>query len=178
MIHRDYFYPASIQIHISKDRLEITNPGQLLFPKKELGKRSAHRNPVLVDIAHRLGLAEKAGSGIKRIRKMISENKTGISFEAESFFTITFYRVDANVAAKSDIRRKSDANPTQIRRKSDAIEQWIIKYLQNENKITSQEVRTNFNIHKDTAVKYLNKLVYQNKIVKKGGGNNVWYEIK
>ncbi|MGD9706570.1 MAG: DeoR family transcriptional regulator [Candidatus Delongbacteria bacterium] len=72
----------------------------------------------------------------------------------------------------------SDANPTQIRRKSDAIEQWIIKYLQNENKITSQEVRTNFNIHKDTAVKYLNKLVYQNKIVKKGGGNNVWYEIK
>jgi len=182
MIHRDYFYPASIQIHISKDRLEITNPGQLLFPKKELGKRSAHRNPVLVDIAHRLGLAEKAGSGIKRIRKIISENKTGISFEVESFFTITFYRVDANVYTnvdgKAEIRRKSDANPTQIRRKSDAIEQWIIKCLQSESRITSKDVRINFNIHKDTAVKYLNKLVDQNKIVKKGGGNNVWYELK
>jgi predicted HTH transcriptional regulator len=67
---------------------------------------------------------------------------------------------------------------TQIRRKSDAIEQWVIKYLQSESRITSQDVRTNFNIHKDTAVKYLNKLVDQNKIVKKGGGNNVWYELK
>jgi ATP-dependent DNA helicase RecG len=184
MIHRDYFYPAQVQIHISKDRLEITNPGQLLFPKKELGKRSAHRNPVLVDIAHRLGLAEKAGSGIKRIRKMISDNKTGISFEAESFFTITFYRVDANVYtnvdAKSQNRHKTAAdvnanvyaNPTQVRRK------WIIDYLEKNKKITAAAICEKFKISKVSVSRDIRKLIADDKIVKKGGGNNVWYELK
>ena len=61
------------------------------------------RNPVLVDLVHRLGLVEKAGSGIKRIKKLMKENDSKIEFEVESFFNVNFYR---------QIRHKSAANPT------------------------------------------------------------------
>ncbi len=37
------------------------------------------------------------------------ENKTGISFEAKSFFTITFYRVDANVYTNVDAKSEKQA---------------------------------------------------------------------
>ncbi|MFA6268409.1 MAG: RNA-binding domain-containing protein, partial [archaeon] len=37
MIHRDYFSLGKIQIDLFHDRVEISNPGKLLFNKKELG---------------------------------------------------------------------------------------------------------------------------------------------
>lgn len=169
MIHRDYFFSSNIQVHVTPERVEIVNPGKLLFPKEELGKRSAQRNPLLTDMVHRLGLVEKAGSGIKRMRKSMKEYDLELDFEIGSFFSAVFHR---------DSRRKSDANPTQIRRKShEDRDEWILGYLRKNKKIKSKEVISHFSIHKDTAVKDLNKLLKEGKIVKKGGGNNVWYEL-
>jgi len=50
MIHKDYNINSPVQINISPDKVEITNPGRLLFPKEELGERSVLRNPILVDL--------------------------------------------------------------------------------------------------------------------------------
>jgi len=101
MIHKDYNINSPVQINISPDKVEITNPGRLLFPKEELGKRSVLRNPVLVDLVHRLGLVEKAGSGIKRIQRLAKENNIRVEFKIGMFFEVVFHR---------RIRRKSDAN--------------------------------------------------------------------
>jgi ATP-dependent DNA helicase RecG len=171
MIHRDYFFPANIQIHISPQRAVIVNPGKLMFPKEDLGKISAQRNPILVDLIHRLGLVEKAGSGIKRMKKSMKEYGLELSFETSSFFSAIFYR---------NIRSQSDADPTQIRRKSDANSrlEWILSYLKEKDRIKMRDIKNHFSIHRDTAVNDLNKLIDQNKIVKCGGGNNVWYELK
>ena len=168
MIHRDYFFPANIQINITPDRVEIINPGKLLFPKKELGKRIAQRNPILVDLVHRLGLVEKAGSGIKRIKKLMRENNLKIEFETESYFNVIFYR------------RKSDANQTQIRRKSDVKtrQEWILNYLEENKTIKSINIIRKFNVVKDTASRDLRVLIGESKILKRGAGNNVWYELK
>ena len=103
MIHRDYFFSSNIQVHITPERVEIVNPGKLLFPKEELGKRSAQRNPFLTDMVHRLGMVEKAGSGIKRMRKLMKEYDLELDFEIGSFFTAVFHR---------KLHGKSDANPT------------------------------------------------------------------
>jgi len=92
MIHRDYFFPSAIMIHINHEKVEITNPGRLMFPKEELGNRAVHRNPILVDTAHRVGLIEKAGSGIKRIKKMIEDNESEVIFETGEFFSTIFLR--------------------------------------------------------------------------------------
>ena len=170
MIHRDYLYSSNIQVHISPERVEIVNPGKLLFPEEDLGKRSAQRNPLLTDMVHRLGLVEKAGSGIKRMRKSMKEYDLGIDFEIGSFFSAVFHR---------DIRSKSEANPKQIRQKTEADRgEWIMTYVRQNKKIKARDVESHFSVHRDTAVNDLNELLWQGKIVKKGGGNNVWYELK
>jgi len=147
MIHKDYNINSPVQINIAPDKVEIINPGRLLFPKEELGKRSVLRNPILVDLIHRLGLVEKAGSGIKRMQRLAKEDNVNVEFKTGMFFEVIFYRI---------IRSKSEANPKQIRSKSeDERLYWI---------------------HRDTAIEDLKSLMKQNKIVRKGRGNNVWYE--
>ena len=185
IIHKDYFVNSSIQINISPDKVEIINPGRLLFDKKELGKTSVQRNHILVDLIHRLGLAEKAGSGIKRIKKLIKEENLKVSFETESFFRVIFHRpiVDTRWVQSghkqgeedylnpAQIRHKSSTNPAQIRHK------WIVNYLNKNKRITNSIITTQFSINRDTAREDLNKLKSAKKIIKKGAGNNVWYEL-
>ena len=73
----------------------------------------------------------------------------------------------------------SEANPKQIRSKSDeGRTEWILAYLRENKKIRAKDVETHFSIHRDTAVSDLNELLRQGKIMKRGGGNNVWYELE
>ena len=73
-----------------------------MFPKEELGNRAVHRNPILVDTAHRVGLIEKAGSGIKRIKKMIADNESEVIFETGEFFSTIFLREQTETVQVSD----------------------------------------------------------------------------
>jgi len=180
MIHRDYFVQSNVQINISPARVEIINPGMLLFPKLEFGKISVRRNPILVDLVHRLGYVEKAGSGIKRIKRLCRESKTKIKFETGEFFKLTLFRtVDKEMELKgseygtdtAQTRQKNGTNPAQIRRK------WILEYLQNHAKIDNAMVREEFSINRDTARRDLNKLVSENLMVKKSRGRNYWFEL-
>lgn len=93
MVHRNYLSNGRIQIDIFYDRVEISNPGSLLFDKKELGKKSLARNPLLLDLAYRLDLVEKIGSGIARIKALCETNKTKVKFIPDSdWFTVVFER--------------------------------------------------------------------------------------
>jgi len=176
MIHRDYNINSPVQINISPNKVEIINSGKLLFPKEELGRRSVLRNPILVDLIHRLGLVEKAGSGIKRIQKLAKENNINVEFKTGTFFEVIFYRKTEN---RTEIRSKSEANPKQIQSKSkDERLHWILKQLKKNGKIKAKEIENEFQVHRDTAIEDLKSLIKQNKIVKKGGGNNIWYELK
>ena len=87
------------------------------------------------------------------------------------FFEVVFYR---------KIQSKSDANRTQIGRKSDAKtrEKWILNYLKENKTIKSINIMNQFSITKDTASRDLKSLIKGNKIIRKGGGNNVWYELR
>jgi len=169
MIHKDYFIPSDVQIHITPDKVEIVNPGKLLFPKKEFGKVSARRNPILVDLIYRLGFVEKAGSGIKRIKRLMREYDFKIKFETGDFFRIIFYRKNkehisewgANVDAKTDERQK-----------------WILTYLKTNGKIKSLLIQKYYSISKELASRDIKILIQKNKIRRKGAGNNIWYELK
>ena len=70
--HRDYRSTANVQVHIFHDRLEIVTPGGLPAGMREedLGIKSVPRNPLLFGIFYRMGMVERVGSGIKRIREM------------------------------------------------------------------------------------------------------------
>ena len=77
------------------------------FANANGGKISVRRNPIIVDLIHRLNLVEKAGSGIKRIKKVMKQFELKVEFNISSFFRVIFYRPVS----------KSEANPKQIRSK-------------------------------------------------------------
>jgi ATP-dependent DNA helicase RecG len=94
--HRDYFeHGANVMVEIFDDRVEISDPGGLpkgLSPA-EFGTRSVMRNPNIVSLLHRLGLIEKMGTGINRMRNWMAE--AGLQppeFKFTTFFTVTFLR--------------------------------------------------------------------------------------
>jgi len=76
LVHRDYRSTANVQVYIFSDRVEIVNPGGLVggLTLKDLGKRSAPRNPLLFGILYRMELVEHIGSGLKRIREELQQN--------------------------------------------------------------------------------------------------------
>jgi ATP-dependent DNA helicase RecG len=95
IIHRDYFeIGARVMVEIFDDRVEISNPGELLFEKEKIGKKSVSiaRNPILFDIFNRLQMVEKVGTGIKRIFAVLHARNLRVEFDIDSFFKVTFYR--------------------------------------------------------------------------------------
>lgn len=73
IVHRVWDTRGSIQIGMYKDRIEITSPGGLPsnISKEEYlrGRVSVLRNPILAGVFARLGIIEKFGTGIRRIKE-------------------------------------------------------------------------------------------------------------
>lgn len=92
--HRDYFEKGSnVMVEMFDDRIEITNFGGL--PKglkpQDFGKKSVLRNPNIADLLHRVEYIEKMGTGINKIRKLVSDaGLPPVEFEFGNFFTVIF----------------------------------------------------------------------------------------
>ncbi len=95
--HRDYFEKGTnIMVEMFDDRIEITNFGGLVkgLKPEDFGKKSVLRNPNIANLLHRAGYIEKMGTGINKMKRLIS--KAGlppIKFEFDTFFTATFKRL-------------------------------------------------------------------------------------
>jgi ATP-dependent DNA helicase RecG len=182
--HRDYTAPESNKIAIYKDRVEIWNPGNfpqgykpLDFVKKELP--SILRNPLIANILYLSEDAEKWGSGLRRIYEECQSEGVKVKFDVLKYgFSVVFYRSKSGVNPEQI--SESDTNLTQIGHKSDeeTRQEWIINYLKVNKSIKSKDIIQKFKIVKDTASRDLNHLIDEDKIIKKGAGNNVWYELK
>jgi len=72
--------------------VEIINPGRLFFDKSKFGKLSVARNPIIFDAFYRLGITEKIGSGIARMREAMAGRGIKIAFDTEDFFIATLAR--------------------------------------------------------------------------------------
>lgn len=94
--HRDYRSTANVQVHIFHDRVEIVTPGGLPAGMREedLGIKSVPRNPLLFGMFYRMGMVERVGSGIKRIREMCRDYGVAepVIEVSESWVTTTFKR--------------------------------------------------------------------------------------
>ena len=71
LIHADYAGQGGIVIEKYPDRLEFSNPGSLLVSFEQLmaGNVSECRNKTLQTLFMMIGLGEKAGSGVDKIRR-------------------------------------------------------------------------------------------------------------
>jgi len=111
VIHRDYhFNGANVSVEIYRDRVEISDPGELPpgMKPEDMGKKSVRRNKLLADLFHRIGEVEKVGSGILRMKQALKE--AGIQpmrFEFTGFFTIIFNRIteaDREESVKTSVK--------------------------------------------------------------------------
>ncbi len=77
LIHRDYTYPADIQIRMEEDRLEIWSPGELpppLTPEMLYGPHSSVlRNSLIAQVFYFAGIIERWGTGTTRIIRLCRE---------------------------------------------------------------------------------------------------------
>ena len=117
LVHRDYYERgAEVMIDYYSDRIEISNPGELLgsLQVKNLGTRAIRRNPLIAELFYRLGRGEKLGSGIARMRALMGEWKL-----KPPHFGIGPWFFFSNVywSAVAHCRRKTAASvtsPTQV----------------------------------------------------------------
>ena len=148
LIHRDYFEDRfGVFVEIFDDRVEIVNKGKLFFDKKDLGKISMPRNPILFDVFHRLNLIEKVGSGINRIKKEIKERNLKVKFETNGFFRIIFFKGKSSLEL---VERVGERVGEKLTKNQKRILEFIIKKplisaveLSKQIKISSRKIEEN-----------------------------------
>ena len=123
LVHRDYYSNGHVQVNIFIDRLEIINPGGLVkgLDKRDFGKVSLPRNPLLFDLMARTKYVEKAGTGIRRIQDAMREYGLSVEFKSTEFFTVILEREKTNSAKnqpKTSQRRKEEINYWSNKRES------------------------------------------------------------
>jgi ATP-dependent DNA helicase RecG len=156
LIHRKYSIPGATKIALYDDRLEIFSPGCFpgLVDINNLGDGTTYlRNPTIARIAHKMGLVEKLGSGIRLIfdscRKL--HLKKPIYSEEGDFVKITFYFQQEKNIEKSD-------------------EDNILELAKIRQEITIGDIINQLSISRNTVTRKINILIKQNKIARIGKG--------
>lgn len=73
IVHRDYTREVAVRVEVFSDRIEIVSPGSLpvglSVEEYEEGSVSLVRNRIVADLFRRLGIIEKFGTGVIRIKE-------------------------------------------------------------------------------------------------------------
>jgi ATP-dependent DNA helicase RecG len=171
LMHRDYFEKgANVLLKIFPDKIIIDNPGGLVkgITIKDLGKKSRTRNPLIADLFYRVNLAERIGSGIKRMSDLMRDhglNKPKIEV-TEGFFTIIFH---GPKRPEVIVREVAGLNKRQKK---------AIDYIKENGKITRLEYEQLFKVPKRTAVRDLKGLLKKKILKTVGKGPKTEYVFK
>jgi ATP-dependent DNA helicase RecG len=148
IVHRDYrIKGTSIYVRIFDDRVEIENPGGLPdgITKRDFGKSSVRRNPIIADLFHRMGKVERMGSGIERMRDLMRE--AGLKepvFEMDAFFRVTFYR-DPRYSLKADRFQKAGKKDGEAGEKTMGITgEKILREVVEKGGVNTEKVRSKY----------------------------------
>lgn len=162
LMHRKYNIPGAIKIAIYDDRLEVFSPGSFpgLVDINNLGDGITYlRNPVVVRLAHRMGLIETLGTGIRLI--FDSCYKAGIQapvYHDEGDFVKVIFYFQPNLEKKSD-------------------DEAILAFIQFAKQTTAGEIADYLGVSRNTAIRKLNSLVQKSQLIKVGKGPSVKYKL-
>lgn len=159
--HRDYYEQgASIMIELYDDRVEITNPGDLLpVVAKNFGRKSMSRNPFIFSLFTRMHLVEHIGSGIPRMKKdMLDAGLPEPIFETEGMFTVIFKRSTALQTIKNE------PDGCQI----NEIQRNMLSAITEKPGITMEELASKFGIGRFSIYKNI-KILKERGILKREG---------
>lgn len=158
MVHRDYFSEGRIIVEIYSDRIEISNPGSLLFNQRQFGRISLARNPLLADLSYRIKYAEKIGSGIKRIQSLMGKR---VKFDINSdWFRVILIRKSSQKAVEKQSKSSRKMKKTQRK-------QLILNRIAKGN-FTKREFAAEIGMNVSTIEKDLKELKKEKKIQYEG----------
>lgn len=161
LLHRKYLIPGAIQVGIYDNRLEIFSPGCFpgLVDINSLGDGTTYlRNPTLARLAHRMHIVESRGRGIRMI--IDSCKKVGLPnpefHEEGDFVKVVFY---------------FGKDPKQFATEEEA----IFEYLKVNKVATSKKIASYLGVSQNTAIRKLNHLISEKRVIKAGNGPLVRY---
>jgi len=164
LVHRDYRFPANIQVEFWNDRVVLTSPGGLPHGMtKEMylqGNISSLRNPIIAMIFLRLGIIESFGTGVTRMREAYQSFSESPKFEILG----TAVRITLPV-----IDYESSSNELQELR-----EREIINMLEDSGK-SRADIQKTLQLGDTYTIKLLNRMIEQKKILRVGTGKNTKY---
>ncbi len=141
------------------DKVVISNPGGLPkgLDKKNFGRVSIARNPIIAALLEKSDYIEKMGTGIQRMRLAMLDSKLAEpKFESDGFFIVTLYR---NVP--QDVPQD--------------IESRIRFEIEKNNKITREELAQKLGVTTKTIQRKINKM---SSIEYIGSGYSGYWKIK
>lgn len=170
LMHRDYFEKgANVLLKIFPDKIVIDNPGGLVkgITVKDLGTKSRTRNPLIADLFYRVNLAERIGSGIKRMGDLMRDHGLGKpKIEVtEGFFTIIFH---GPKRPEVILPETTKLNERQKR---------AIEYINEKGILTNRDYQNLNKVHRNTATNDLEGLVKERIIKRKGHGRGAKYVL-
>jgi len=170
LIHRDYTYPADIQIRLEEDRLEVWSPGELPSPLTPEQLYQPHssvlRNPLLAQAFYFAGVIERWGTGTTRIVRLCREQGLPEPEFAnwQGGFRVTFLK-DPYTPERL---RKLGLNERQIR---------AVLYVKEHGEISNRDYRSLTGVSDETARQDLLALVKRKVLRVKGKGRATRYVL-
>ena len=180
LIHADYAGQGGIVIDRYPDRFEFSNPGSLLLSREQLlrGGVSECRNKFLQRMFQMLGVGDKAGSGIDKIRSSWAEQRWRSPSIRETLrpdrVALVLPMVSLlpeEVLASLQTRfgdRYADLAPEDVQ---------VLVTAEQEGEITNQRLQEILTIHRVDITRLLQSLVRRGYLVQQGIGRGTSYRL-
>ncbi len=163
IVHRDYDYSGSTLINIYDDRMEFVSLGGLvkgLTMEDVMGGVSQSRNAVLANVFYRLELIESYGTGIQRIIESYSDYPVKPAFKsAPASFVVVLPKI---ITLISDHMTDTEK---------------VLMAISKQGEVSRKNVEAILGRSKFSAIRALNELIAENKIIKIGSGPAVRYRF-
>lgn len=163
IVHRDYYINSNVTISMYDNRVEITSPGGLpegLSEETYLQTQlSIPRNVIIAQVFFKLGIIEKFGTGILRIRNAYRNHLLKPKYVIKENYI--------KVILPNLLFDDHDMIP----------EKRILNFLEMQLEIKRQDLEKLLNVNKSKAVELLNNLIEKDLILPKGKGKNQTYVL-
>lgn len=172
IVHRDYTFPANVQVEIYDDGIRIWSPGKLPLgiTVEELYKKphdSVLRNKLIAQVFFDIGYIERYGTGTTKIMELCKEHGIPLpEFEEVSGGFSVVFRKDVYT---EEYLRGLGLNERQVRG---------VTYVKEKEKITNREYQEINQVSNKTAYLELSGAVEKGVFAVKGSGKQTRYVLK
>ena len=196
VLHRSYVDPASIQVSIFDNRIEIDSPGMLyagLTVAEAMSGKSKCRNKAIAEAFQYMKLIEGWGTGLPRLFKRCKE--MGLPEpKFEEFgdgIKVTIYR--GNRAALKDSETNMDSyvgesvgdvgeNVGNVGEKSKIdidIKKIILQLIRDDNKISAADIAKTISVARRTVERHIKDLREEGILIRRGSARGgIWEVVK